>query len=277
MTFSTLANFSAFAAYLAGFIYLLASVRRKQVPARGPVVMFAALALVLHALGMQGTLISAEGFRFGVFIIPSLLLLVINLIVLLSGLRRPLHILFLFLFPLAALACLSSLLGESPVTVVDTALLIHILLSVAAYGVLTIATLEAFLLAYLNYQLKHKHTTGTVRLLPPLQTLEGLLFTLIWWGQILLTLSILTSWVLVEDLMAQHLSHKAVFSIIAWLTYGVLLWGHHMQGWRGKTAIRWALGGFVALMLGYFGSKVVLEVILDPPNPPSEPSISQTY
>jgi ABC-type uncharacterized transport system permease subunit len=48
----------------------------------------------------------------------------------------------------------------------------------------------------------------------------------------------------------------------AWLVYGFLLFGKYKTGWRGNTAIRWTLAGFLFLMLAFFGSKLVLEIIL---------------
>ena len=65
-----------------------------------------------------------------------------------------------------------------------------------------------------------------------------------------------------EDMFAQHLIHKTVFAIAAWSIYAGLLWGRHFRGWRGNKAIRWTLAGFISLMLAYFGTKIVLEVIL---------------
>jgi len=98
--------------------------------------------------------------------------------------------------------------------------------------------------------------------LPPLQTMEALLFEMLWAGTVLLGLSIITGLLFFEDLRSQHLIHKMFFSLIALLVYCTLLWGRHFHGWRGKKAIRWTLGGFVALMLAYFGTKLVLELIL---------------
>jgi len=98
--------------------------------------------------------------------------------------------------------------------------------------------------------------------MPPLQTMETLLFEMIWAGQILLTLSLITGFTFIHNMTAQHLSHKVIFSVMAWIIYAVLLWGRHTLGWRGAAAIRFTLGGFAALMLAYFGSKLVLEVIL---------------
>ncbi|HDO33821.1 MAG TPA: phosphohydrolase, partial [Chromatiales bacterium] len=53
-----------------------------------------------------------------------------------------------------------------------------------------------------------------------------------------------------------------VLSIIAWVVFGVLLWGRWRFGWRGPVAIRWTLGGIFSLMLAYFGTKLVLDLIL---------------
>ena len=49
---------------------------------------------------------------------------------------------------------------------------------------------------------------------------------------------------------------------MAWSVFGVLLWGRWRFGWRGRTAIRWTLSGFTFLALAYFGSKLMLELIL---------------
>lgn len=63
-------------------------------------------------------------------------------------------------------------------------------------------------------------------------------------------------------MFAQHLVHKTVLSTLAWLMFGGLLIGRLRYGWRGKTAIVWTLSGFAVLILAYFGSKIVLELIL---------------
>jgi ABC-type uncharacterized transport system permease subunit len=62
--------------------------------------------------------------------------------------------------------------------------------------------------------------------------------------------------------MAQHLVHKTVLTIIAWVVYGVLVYGRWRFGWRGRTAVRWTLTGMGVLLLAFFGSKFVLEILL---------------
>jgi len=222
-------------------------------------------ALATHAIGAYGAIVVSDGFRIGIFVIPTLFFWVINLLILVSGLRKPLHNLFLFSLPLTIVAIISSLIADSATVQIESGLAGHIILSMVAYSLLTIATLQAFLLAYLNRQLKHKHTNNFVRILPPLETLESLMFELIWAGQIVLTLSILTGVIFIGQLQTLFTSHHAVISLIAWLLYAVLLWGHHQWGWRGKVAVRWALGGFTALILAYFGTKFAIEIIFDKP------------
>jgi ABC-type uncharacterized transport system permease subunit len=101
-----------------------------------------------------------------------------------------------------------------------------------------------------------------MRTFPPVQTMEALLFELIWAGEILLTLSLLSGFLFYDDLFAQKLVHKVVFSLVAWAVYAILLWGRHFQGWRGNKAIRWTWAGFSAILLGFIGSKFVVEFIL---------------
>ena len=92
--------------------------------------------------------------------------------------------------------------------------------------------------------------------------METLLFQLIALGFVLLTLALTSGFVYLENLFAQHLVHKTVLSIIAWVVFAVLLWGRYRHGWRGRKALRWTLGGFLILMLAYLGSKAVLELVL---------------
>jgi len=261
---SQYANILAIFLYTIAGFYLLRKILSQQTPSRLTVTAFTLAALAAHGVGVYGLSIHQNGFQLGFFAVSSLIFWVINLIVLISSLKKPLLNLFIMLFPLSAIAVAASLLGhtDKPDTMLSYTLASHILLSILAYSLLMIATLQALLLAYQNHQLKHRHAAGAIRLLPPLQTMESLLFELLWAGQILLTLSIVTGMIFLDDMFAQRLAHKTVFSISAWLIYAVLLWGRHALGWRGYTAIRWTLVGFTMLMLAYFGSKLVLEIIL---------------
>ena len=256
------ANIIAIVLYAASSLYAISRFARSKPIDRNSLLILVGSALLFHGGGIYGLSAANTGVQLGFFSVSSLIFWVINLIVLMSSLKKTLHNLFILLSPLSVLAVAASLLGRDADIALTYQLASHVILSILAYSLLTIATLQALLLAYQNHQLKHKHTIGSVRLLPPLQTMESLLFELLWAGEILLTLSILSGMWFLEDIFAQHLAHKTVFSIAAWCIYALLLWGRHRLGWRGYTAIRWTLGGFALLMLAYFGSKLVLELIL---------------
>jgi len=138
----------------------------------------------------------------------------------------------------------------------------HIIFALLAYAIMAIASLFALLLAYVNYRLKRHKSLINALNLPPLMTLEKSLFQLVWIGFVLLSCTLLTGFIFLEDMFAQHKAHKAVFSIIAWFIYAVLLWGHFKKGWRGRLVIYITIIGSSFLTLAYFGSRFVREVIL---------------
>jgi len=138
------------------------------------------------------------------------------------------------------------------------ALHLHVVLSVLGAGLLTLAAVQAVTVALQDALLHGKSASRLVQALPPLQTMERALFVLIALGFFLLSLSLLSGLLFVDDLMARHLAEKTVLSVVAWTLFGGLLWGRWRWGWRGRTAVRWTLGGYGALILAYFGTKLLL-------------------
>jgi len=149
-----------------------------------------------------------------------------------------------------------------PMTELSTGVAIHLISSVLAVGVLSIAGVYALFAAIIDHFLRHHQLNPLVKTLPALDVLENLLFKLITTGFLLLSVSLLSGLLFISDIFTQHLVHKTVLSIMAWLVFGLLLWGRWRYGWRGSLAVRMTLGGMVLLLLAYFGSKLVLEVIL---------------
>ncbi len=144
----------------------------------------------------------------------------------------------------------------------DRTLVAHITLSVLAYSLLTVATAMALALTMLDRRLHRHQPLGMLAHLPSVEALETGMFQAIVVGFGLLTLSLLSGFLFVDNLFAQHLAHKAVLSCLAWIVLAVLLTGRHFFGWRGRVAARWVVSSFVLLLLAYFGSKIVLEAIL---------------
>ncbi|WP_260681629.1 inner membrane protein YpjD [Aliiglaciecola sp. M165] len=141
-------------------------------------------------------------------------------------------------------------------------LLIHITLALFAYGCLSITVLYGLQLSYINLRLKHKKAPLLHSSLPPLMTVETIFFKLLLAGSVLLTLSLITGFVFLDNMWAKEQAHKTVLSVIAWLIFVVTAIGHHRWGWRGKPVISATIVGGFILTLAYFGSRFVREVLI---------------
>lgn len=141
---------------------------------------------------------------------------------------------------------------------------VHFLIAMLAYSLFTLAALHALLMAVAEKRLHRGRLTPLLASLPPLLTMETLLFRLIHVGFVLLTLTLASGFLFSESLFGKAVpfNHKTVFAILSWFIFAHLLAGRHFRGWRGRKALRWTLAGFVALLLAYVGSRFVLEVIL---------------
>ncbi len=218
---------------------------------------------IMHTGSVYLLLHQGTGINLGFFIAGSLVAWLVAAVVIISSLRQQVDNLFIGVLPMAALTAILSVWGPDLGTakIYDSGMIVHILLSVLAYSIFTVATFQAFLLSMQDQALKQHHTKGLVASLPPLQTMERLLFEMLWIGIGLLTASLTTGFLFLDNLFEQHLVHKTAFSILAWILYAVLLWGHTVLGWRSQKAVRWTVSGFFLLMLAFFGSKLVLELL----------------
>jgi ABC-type uncharacterized transport system permease subunit len=146
----------------------------------------------------------------------------------------------------------------------DPLFVLHLLVAFAAYGFFTIASLHAGLIWLAEKYLHRPVPPKLVADLPPLLTLEKLLFRMIEAGFLLLTLTLITGFLFAEAIFGYPLpwNHMTVFGLLSWLIYFALLVGRRRYGWRGRHAIHWAVAGFVLLMLSYFGVSFVHEIIL---------------
>lgn len=204
-------------------------------------------------------------FNFSIFNTSSVMSSLVACLLLLATLREPVEKLGLAIFPLAIITLILSLLfpeKEYDLQIHSWQMSVHILSSIIAFSLLNIAALQAILLAIQEQQLRKHPPKKIIQTLPPLQTMESLLFQMIGAGILFLTLSLISGFVFIEDLFAQHLAHKTILSLVAWITFSSLLMGRIKYGWRGQTAVKWTLTGFALLLLAYFGSKLVLELIL---------------
>ena len=166
-------------------------------------------------------------------------------------------------FPMAAASLLGYTgYGHVRAEGLDWRLQLHAWCALLAYATLAIAALLALMLWAQERALRRREFHDWMRALPPLTELEALLFRTIAVGFILLTATLLTGVLFVENLLEQHLVQKTVLSVLSWLLFGGLLLGRWRYGWRGTTAVRWTLAAMALLVLAFFGSKFVLELVL---------------
>lgn len=260
------------AAIAAGLCYLLGTIILSRQPQQAQPITSArgALALVLAGSLLHGAvaylaMATPTGINLGIQAAAVLITWVMTMFVLLASVRLPVASLLILVLPIAALTLGTRFVGDSsfvPRRSLSSELVFHILTSIVAYSILFMAACQSLILAFLERSLRAHHGIGLVRRLPPLETMETLLFTMLWTGIALLTVSIVSGFAFLDDMFAQHVVHHTVLSSAAWAMYAVLLTGRQLFGWRGVTAVRWTLLAFALLLLGYFGSKFVLEIIL---------------
>jgi ABC-type uncharacterized transport system permease subunit len=222
-------------------------------------------ALALHASGLLGLTLAGGSLMLGIGAAASLLAWLSALMLWMFCLSEPLHMLGAVQYPFAALCALWPVLAGNegtPIPLDDWRLGLHILLSLLSAGLLTLAAVQALAIAILDRLLHRPDNMALARRLPPLQTMEKLLFQLVFVGFFLLSLTLCSGLLIITGLHGEHLA-QFILTASAWLIFGVLLWGRRRYGWRGRTAIRWALTGYITLVAAYFGSKLVLEQIFN--------------
>ena len=223
--------------------------------------------IALHAMLLYHSMFAGDGVRLGVGNAMSTIVWLTVVIYWLGSLFYDIGGLQGMVMPVAAVfAFLPALFAPAPM-LPNTELAtfrVHLLLSMLAYSLFTIASLHVLLMALLERRLHGGELPAALQKLPPLLTMETLLFRIITAGFVLLTLTLATGIIFTEELFgkALRLNHKTVFGILSWFIFAALLGGRQLYGWRGRIAVRWTLTGFLMLVLAYVGSRFVLEVIL---------------
>jgi ABC-type uncharacterized transport system permease subunit len=235
------------------------------------------VALVVHGLLLHTTIFPQNAMVFGFAFALSAMFWLGAGIYWIESFFFPLDGLRLLVLPLACVASIMPLIfGGVRVLPYAAAPMfkLHFVIANIAYGLFAIAALHAVLMLMVERRLQNmrgvaRHASNGwlsswLDTLPPLLTLEKLLFRLIGAGFVLLTLTLLSGVAFNEQLVdrAFKLDHKTVFAILSWLMFGALLTARRVSGWRGRAALRWVLASFASLLLAYVGSRFVFEVLL---------------
>jgi len=252
--------------YVAAAILLYVSIGKRSKGWRNASFSLAIIGTLIHAGTQYSHWFGQNVPDVGMLHLLSLCALTVMLLLITSTFSRP----ALFAAGLVALPIAAGVLllewvlphGNLPLNETSAGIGVHMVSSVLAFGLLSIAGLYALFVFFIDHFLRRHHLNPLVRSLPPLEVLEDLLFKTIAAGFVLLTVSLLSGIMYINDIFAQHLVHKTVLSIMAWLVFGIMLWGRWRYGWRGSVAVRLTLAGMILLILSYFGTKLVLEVLL---------------
>lgn len=223
---------------------------------------FATIAVIFHGWVVIHQTGLPHGLSLPLFTSFSATTLTIVLLHIVLCLRQPADYLGLAVYPGAAISLLVSHASGGGTPIVGDAIQIHVLLSLVSYGVLSLAAAQAVLVAIQRHYLSVHKPGGFIRALPALDVTEKLLFTLLTAGFILLSMALISGFAYLDNMFDQRMVHKTVLSCVGWSIFGILLFGRWQFGWRGKKAVHWTLGGFVILVLAYFGTKVVVEIML---------------
>ena len=238
-------------------------------------------AVVVHGVALYQHVVEPDGLRFGFAVAVSATLWLGMIFFSIESLLVPIDGLRLLLLPVSSVVSLLPLVLAHGRVVPHTGYAIfipHLAIAFLAYSLITIAALHALLMMALDRRLHQGNMLGDATTagpltrfvrtvldqLPSLLTMESLLFRLIGVGFVALTATVVTGVMFTEAVFGRPLrfDHKTVFTILSWMAFGALLIGRWQRGWRGRTALRFTLGGFAMLLLAYAGSRFVLEVIL---------------
>jgi len=222
-------------------------------------------ALVLHAIVIVQVIADAGLAKLNLVTSLTIIALILSVLSAARGsqtaslLLRPV----VFGFAVVSLFLLSVTPMEwGPRFVLQPALATHVTLALLAASVLTMATLYGLQLLYLNRLLKNHSAKAISQHMPPLMAVEQYFFRLLIAGFGLLTLAMLVGFIFMENLFAPGQLHKTAFTLMAWILFGAILLSHYWRGLRGKRAVLMTIAASACLILAYFGSRFVRDVLL---------------
>mgnify|MGYP003663461656 CR=1 FL=1 len=223
-----------------------------------------AIAVVLHAMVLAQAIFTPEGQNFSVSNVFSLVNWLIALTFTVLIFRLKVMVVVPVVYGCAIVSV--GLMWLIPSTYVGhfdahPAVLVHVILSLMAFSTLMIAALYAIQLWVILNKLKTKQLIKTPSM-PPLLTLEKQLYQLVIMGMVLLSLSIGTGFISLNNIFVGGMRHKMVLSILAWWVYVAMLWQLYSKGCKIRTAVIYTLSGAVLIFLAYFAARIVNELIL---------------
>ncbi|PHI38108.1 hypothetical protein CBQ28_05650 [Pseudoalteromonas sp. GCY] len=252
--------------YIMTTSHVLSRLFDKQGPNQKKTLILSTVAILTHMLVLVNSVFTHEGQDLSTVNVALLTCWVIVVSVTTVSLRFPATLLLPVVYGFAAILLLASLFIPHHIIMhtinIDVGLVLHISLSLLAYCVLIIATLYAIQFMFIDKRLKQRDLAIMTSHLPPLMQVERQLYQLLFVGTGLLTLALASGFYFLDGMFAKETIHKTILSIVAWLIYVVVAFGHQQFGWRGKSVVISIIAASGIVTLGYFGSRFIQEVIL---------------
>lgn len=244
-------------------LYALALIGLRFKPEKAFTLFLGGLAWMVHGI-MLSTFLSTPLPFLNLWVVTSLLLwMALPMTYFLS---RPLASTRKLMTPVATLTLLTLFaypwLGQIPpwthsnLSLIDT---LHIIAALTATVILGVACLVAYVMRVRDEAIKHNPSLMLSKGSPPLEKIEHVFIGIVFIGFISLSTSIGLGFIHLENILVQKQAHKLFFTLIAWTIYLTMLIGHFKYGWRGKRLLFLSIIAFACLILGYMGSKFVLE------------------
>ncbi|MHB1566053.1 MAG: cytochrome C assembly family protein [Acidiferrobacter sp.] len=234
--------------------------------ARRHAVKFGTAAVILQGALLIGDVDQHGHLILGIGTILSLDAWAVAAIFLAASLRKPIANLGTFIMPTAAVAAVGQIflpIQAQAAPVEDPWLIVHVVISILAYSLLSIAVVQSLMLSIQEHRLRHRQPAQLMQALPPMETMESLMFEMIRVGFVLLTLTLISGFFFSDQVFGTPLpfTHHSILSVIAWLAFAILLFGRWQFGWRGRNAVRWTVGGFVLLVFAYLSAEFLLKLV----------------
>ncbi len=220
--------------------------------------------MALHLYSLYLAIETGAGQNLSLFNLLSLTAFILVLIVALYRFRKPAPHLMLYTAIFAA-ACLLTKLLPHPARISllsgDWIGITHIWLAIVSFSLLLLAALQSSLVLMLNKKLKTQ-PAKIHPLMPPLMQMERFNFDLVLIGAICLTGALALGFFLPAEVIQQQALHKIILTVIAWFSFCTFILLYKGTKISGIQFARFTLIAFTLLALGFIGSKLVIELIL---------------
>lgn len=257
----------AAALYALGTWFLFRELEQSRGRASTRVLVILIVGATWHALNLGASLFAGPVVNLGLGTALSLTSWVVVVLFLFALWRRPLATLGLIVIPYALITIIVTWLWNAPpmpMANLGPSAVAHMLVSIISFGLLALAFCQAIVLLLQEWHLQNKRSGHFFHSLPALETMENILFQVITIGFSLLTVALVSGVFFASEVFGRALvfNHHVILSLAAWIAFGTLLTGRALRGWRGRTAAIWTITSFAILTLAYFGTRFVLEVVL---------------